>query len=490
MRIRIALAASAIAFGLVATANSGGYRFGISDQAYYEPAVAKLVDPALFPRDSALLDVQSKFLGSVHLLAGVARAAGAGLPSVFAATYVVTLAGLFAASVVFARRLGLSWWAVAGFLVLLTLRHRIAKTGANSLEGYMHPRMLAFVCGIAASAACLRGRLAWTAVWTTLAAVMHPTTALWFAVAVSAAVFVSRPAWRRPLALVAAIGLALAIWLLVTGPLAGRVRIMDGDWLAVLADKDYLFPSAWPAYAWLLNLAYPAVIALVYRQRRRTGAASSGEGALVAGFLTLVAVFLVSVPLTMARVALAVQLQIDRVFWLTDFLTMAYLAWWLIDRRPGARARAAIVAGLAVLALARGAYILRVEADRRLVQVDLPETTWVQALTWLRTQPASWQVLADPGHAWKYGLSVRVGAHRDTWLEMGKDSSMAMYDHDVALRVRERTAELGDFETIAPAALRSLAARFHLDVLVDRRARSLDLPVLYQNADFVVYDLR
>jgi hypothetical protein len=490
VRIWIALAASAVAFGLVATANSGGYRFGISDQAYYEPAVAKLVNPELFPRDSALLDVQSRFLGSVHLLAGIARVTGAGLPSVFAVTYAVTLAGLFTASLVLARRLGLSWWAAAGFLVLLTLRHRIAKTGANSLEGYMHPRMLAFACGIAACAVGLRGRLAWTAAWTALAAVMHPTTALWFAIVASTAVFVARPVWRRPLALAAAIGVALAIWLLVSGPLAGRVRIMDADWLAVLADKDYLFPTGWPAYAWIVNLAYPVVIGLVYRLRRRTGTAVPGEGALVAGLLTLVAIFLISVPFTMARVALAVQLQIDRVFWLTDFFTTAYVAWWLIDRRGDARLRAALVAGLAVVALARGAYVLRVEADRRMVQLDLPDTPWVQALAWLRTQPTSWHVLADPGHAWKYGISVRVGADRDTWLEMGKDSSMAMYDHDVALRMRERAAALGDFETIAPAALRSLAARFHLDVLIDRRARSLDLPVLYQNADFVVYDLR
>src|SRR4029078_8943199 len=96
------------------------------------------------------LDVQSRFLGSVHLLAGLSRATGAGLPSLFLVASLATMAGLFAASVVLARRLGLSWWAVAAVLLLLTLRHRIAKTGANSLEGYMHPRMLAFAIGLAA----------------------------------------------------------------------------------------------------------------------------------------------------------------------------------------------------------------------------------------------------------------------------------------------------------------------------------------------------
>jgi len=486
----IALAAAAVAFGLVATANSGGYRFGVSDQAYYEPAVAKIVDPTLFPRDSGLLDVQSKFLGSVHLLGALVRWTGATLPSVFAVTYAITLAGLFAASVMLARRLGLSWWAVAGFLVLLTLRHRIAKTGANSLEGYMHPRMLAFVCGVAASAALVRGRIGWTAAWTALAALMHPTTALWFLLLEVAALFVARPAWRRPLILGVTIGVAVGIWLLITGPLAGRVRIMDAEWLSVLADKDYLFPSGWPAYAWLINLAYPIVIWLVFKQRQRSSAAVPGESALVAGMLALVAIFLLSVPFSSARVALAVQLQVNRVFWLTDFFAAAYAAWWLIDRRRDPRVRAALVVVLAVVALVRGVYVLRVETDRRLAQWTLPDTTWVEALVWLRTQPETWQVLADPGHAWKNGVSVRVGAHRDTFLEMGKDASMAMYDRAVAVRVQERTAALGDFAAIDSAGARSVGARFHLDVMIDQTTRALDLPVLYRNADFVIYGLR
>jgi len=487
---RAALAVAAAAFAVVATANSGGYRFGVSDQAYYEPAVAKGVDPTLFPRDSALLDVQSRFLGSVHLLAGLSRATGAALPSLFLVTYLATMAGLFAASVVLARRLGLSWWAVAAFLLLLTLRHRIAKTGANSLEGYMHPRMIAFVCGVAAAAAAARARASWAAAWTIAAAFMHPTTGVWFAVMFASGIAAARPAWRRALVAGGGVAAIVAGWMLTLGPLAGRLRIMDADWLAVLANKDYVFPAAWPAYAWLLNLAYPVILLLVYRQRRARGITAPGEQAIVAGLLALVGLFLISVPLTAAHVALAVQLQINRVFWLTDFLATLYVAWWLIDRAPHARRRIAIVGLIAALAIGRGAYVLRVEADRTLVQASLPDTTWTEVLAWLRTQPASWLVLADPGHAWKYGVSVRVGAHRDAFLELGKDSSMAMYDRDVAMRVKERSAALDNFDGLEAAGVRALAARFGIDVLVDRRTRVLALPVLHQNADFVVYDLR
>ena len=54
-------------------------------------------------------------------------------------------------------------------------------------------------------------------------------------------------------------------------------------------------------------------------------------------------------------------------------------------------------------------------------------------------------MLADPGHAWKYGTSVRVSAARDVFLEEVKDSALAIYSRDVASRVVERTAAIGDF---------------------------------------------
>ena len=489
-----ALAAAAVAFFVLVTANSGGYRFGVSDQAYYEPAIAKGLDAQLFPRDSALLNVQSKYLGSVHLLAFVTALTGTNPPTVFLVTYVITVCGLFAASVVLARRLGMSWWACATFLLLLALRHRIAKTAANTMEGYMHPRMLAFVCGIAACAALAGGRALWAAVWTLVAIAMHPTTGLWFGILVAVALTTGRVRLTGRHVRVVVLGAVVAVllgWGLATfGPLAGRLVIMDRDWLDVLEEKDYLFPAAWPAYAWIVNLSYSLLLWLAFRSRQRRGVALPVETGLVAGVLALVVLFLVSVPFTMAKVALAVQLQINRIFWVADFFTSAYVAWWLVDRSASVRLRLAIVSVLTVAACVRGAYILRVESDRMLIQATLPKSDWISALSWLESQPKDWFVLADPGQAWKFGASVRVGAHRDTLLEAGKDSSMAMYDRDVAMHVKDRTEALANFEALDTDGIRSLAARYHLTVLVDKRGRTLALPVLYENAGFVVYDLR
>lgn len=475
-------------FVMLATANSGGYRFGVSDQAFYVPAIAHQLDPALFPRDGAMLDAQSRLITSDELMAGVMRRTDLPLTTVAAALYVVSLVVLGAAAVAFARGLQLSWWAVAAFGLLLTLRHRIAKTGANSLEGYMHPRQLAFGLGVAALACLIRDRLIPAALLLAASALLHPTTAVWFAIVFVAGVAMRRPEWRVRAVAIGVAGAGVALWMVLAGPLAGRLTTMDDAWLQVLAEKDYLFPTDWPVDAWLINLAYPVVIWATWRYRHVRGLASPAEAGLAWGAAALTLAFVVSIPLTAMELALAVQLQITRVFWVLDFVALAYVAWWL-TRHP--RVAQAAVAVLLVASAARGYYLLEVwQPDRRLAQVALPPTPWVDAMTWLGAQPDDWHVLADPGHAWKYGVSVRVAAGKDTLLESVKDSAISLYDRDIALRVAARTQDLIDYDRLTTARARALDDEYDLDVVIVESAHHLDLPVLYRNDHFVIYDLR
>jgi hypothetical protein len=181
------LAAGGALFVILATANSGGYRYGASDQAFYGPAVALRMDPSLFPRDRVLFAPQRRAGLADDLFAAVARATGADLSIVFAAIYVVALLTLAMSAVWFARGLGGDTWMASALLLILTFRHQIARTGANSLEGYMHPRVLAFAIGVAALGAAVRQRFGVAALAVLCAAVFHPTTALWFAVVVTIA---------------------------------------------------------------------------------------------------------------------------------------------------------------------------------------------------------------------------------------------------------------------------------------------------------------
>jgi hypothetical protein len=111
-------------------------------------------------------------------------------------------------------------------------------------------------------------------------------------------------------------------------------------------------------------------------------------------------------------------------------------------------------------------------------------------MQWLRTQPSDWLVVADPDHAWKYGSSVRVAASRDVVLESVKDTAISLYDRAVAMRTASRIPPLADYPFTTADAARSVGRWFSATVLVTESSHALDLPRLYQNPQFVVYDLR
>jgi hypothetical protein len=314
---------------------------------------------------------------------------------------------------------------------------------------------------------------------------------MWFA----GLVLVAAVWWhRRRRSLVPAMaGAAVLVPVLAPIVAPGLFPRMDDVWLTVVSDRDYLFSLDWPLYAWALNLGYVVLLAALAAYRQRAGIARTGEAGLFAGLFALVLVFLATLPAVERHVAFFVALQANRVFWILDLVLAVLGAWWLIEivpRLTHRRAGAAAAALVAIFSLARGGYVLAMETNRALVEPDLPRTTWTETMRWLEAQPASWHVLADPGHAWKYGSSVRVAARRDTLLELGKDPAMAMYDRPLAHRVADRSAALARFDTLSLADVRRLDAAYDLDVFVDTTARQFDLPVLFRNPDFVAYDLR
>jgi hypothetical protein len=108
-------------------------------------------------------------------------------------------------------------------------------------------------------------------------------------------------------------------------------------------------------------------------------------------------------------------------------------------------------------------------------------------MRWLATQPKDAHVLADSGHAYRYGSSVRVSAGRDVFLEETKDAAIAIYSRDVAVRVVERIGALGNFATLTAADVQRLGERYGLTHVVT--AGRLDLPLVFENSAFRVYTL-
>ena len=90
------LAAALVAFVVLATANGGMYRYGVSDQAFYIPVVTRALDPAAFPHDATLIDAQGQLMLSDEALALLVRTTGASLDTLFFAGYLLSLALIFA----------------------------------------------------------------------------------------------------------------------------------------------------------------------------------------------------------------------------------------------------------------------------------------------------------------------------------------------------------------------------------------------------------
>jgi hypothetical protein len=180
-----------------------------------------------------------------------------------------------------------------------------------------------------------------------------------------------------------------------------------------------------------------------------------------------------------------VQLQIPRVFWLVDLVALS-LAIGAIRRQ---RVAMAVAGALLLVSLSRGIYVMTIEhPERALFAIQLPATPWEDAMAWMKRQPLDVHVLADPGHAWRYGSSVRVSAERDVFLEEVKDSALAIYSRDVAVRYLDRTRAIGDFTQLTAARAGELADAYDLDYLVSEA--DLALPVAYRNAQFKVYSLQ
>lgn len=81
-RLHVYIVAGVI-FGVLATANAAGYRYGGSDQAFYIPALTHALVPDSFPRDAALIDAQAKLVVVDDVFAAVSRASGLSTEALF-----------------------------------------------------------------------------------------------------------------------------------------------------------------------------------------------------------------------------------------------------------------------------------------------------------------------------------------------------------------------------------------------------------------------
>ena len=496
-RVRLALAARRSLFALLATANSGGYRYGVSDQAFYVPAIALTVRPSLFPRDRVVLDAQMRAWLGDSVLGGLAPSGRRG-PAGALRRALRRHAGCCCSPPASRSRAELAptGGRSATFLVLLTLRHRIAKTGANSLEGYMHPRMLAFALGLAAFASdrtkslrrgagldrarCCRPHDDGDLVRGRAGRGLH--------LAAAANAGRSPHGGRR--------GRRSAALALTMRPASFGLTVMDDAWIAVLGGQG-------------LSLLRRLAAVRVGRQPRVSrparprapAPARSGRGSRRVRPDSIAGLTGARGDLSRLRAAHRSPCRHGRPdagqSHLLDSRRRRGPLRRLVDH-DGARAAVALSprrarwwASLILASALRGYYVVRVESDHPLVEIRPQAAGWIAAMDWLRTQPTSWHVLADPHHAWRFGSSVRVAA---------RTRHRARAEQRLGIRdLRSRSALVGcsnesqaldRFDEFSAADVRKSSTGYGIDVFVDRAARRFEFPVLYRNDEFIIYDLR
>ena len=136
----------------------------------------------------------------------------------------------------------------------------------------------------------------------------------------------------------------------------------------------------------------------------------------------------------------------------------------------------------------RGGYRGFVERpEQPVVEVGFADTDWTDLMEWASRQPVGTHFLADPGHAGRYGTSVRVASGRDVYLELIKDSALAIYSSEIAGRVARRVDDIGDFSQLTEERAGVLARQYELDFLITERR--LDLPVVYEAGALTAYRL-
>jgi hypothetical protein len=231
-------------------------------------------------------------------------------------------------------------------------------------------------------------------------------------------------------------------------------------------------------------------VLVLYRRRQRAGLVTGAERGVMWGCVALLGVFAIALPLNAAHLAIVVQLQTPRVFWMLDFLATIYAVWAITESSVATvRGGRLALASIALFSISRSAYIKFVKfPDRPVAEIAIADTAWGRVMAWARTTPHDTGWLADPAHAVLYGTSVRVAGQRDVFVEGVKDAAIGMYERDVAMRTRDRLAEAQPFDQMTPERARDLAARYALDYLVT--VQPLNLPIAFSAGDLRVYRLR
>jgi hypothetical protein len=464
-RLRDALTLSFLALSAILLQ---GYHYGFEDQAIWLPAIKNSLDPSLYPHDSIFFLAQTRFSLFPQMMAFFIKLTS--LPtdvSVFLwhlfSIFLVLLGCLKLARHCFPDPCA-QWAAVATICVARLAP--VAGPHLNLMDRYLHPRDLA--TGLLLLALVAVFKRSFTALlWIALAAVIHPT------MAVFGAFHLAIQAWSQPrktwsLVISASAALLLLAFVYHFRPVANPA------WHEILLTRPYLFPPKWPWYAWICTAAVLATVHWfvgIARRRELPVVEHISRRIVISGIIGIAgAVLITTVPAFERLIPTEPMRTLHLVYFLLVFLGGGLLGQTVLQSHP-LRWFVFLFSISAVFLV--GNKIVYSSSPYIEVPGRLPRNAWVAAFDWIRQNtPNDAYFALDPHYMTRPGEDhhgFRAFAERSVLADWVKDRSVSALEPQLADRWLEEESGTNYWERFTVNDLLQLKKRFGVDWIVLER---------------------
>jgi hypothetical protein len=450
-----------------------GYHGGVEDAEIYLPGVLKLLNPALFPKNTEFFESHAGMSLFSTVISASVRAAHLPAPAVLMMWHAITIFALLWACFRIARicfhESHAAWCGVALVASLLTLP--VAGTALYIMDQYVTARSLSTAASMLTLASALERRYVRAFLWLAFTAAVHPLMAI-FAGTLLLVFLTFEQVRRIEPAMLALVPAAMF-------PPVSRTYAM------VLDAHPYFLLSRWAWYEWLGIVAPFGILAIMARKSRDPLSPTEQLLHAVALFeaLFLALGLCISMPGPLERFAEIQPMRCLLLVYLVMLLVGGGLAGRFLLRRRAWRW------ALLFVPLCAGMAIAQVQLFPASPHIEWPgaspRNSWVAAFEWVRTHtPQDAFFALDPDYERLPGEDVhgfRAIAQRSMVADNGKDSgAVSMFPSLAAEWIEQVNARRG-WKQFERADFLKLRARYGVEWVLLQQPGVRGLPCPYRN---------
>jgi len=455
-----------------------GYHPGIEDAEIYIPGIKKLLNANLYPSFGEF------FLDHAHstlfdeLIAASVRVTH--LPFDLAifiwylASIFLTLQACWQLSVACFEKAEARWAGVATVAALLTLP--VAGTSLYIADQYLTARSIVTFAVLFAIANTVKGRTTMAAIWSIIAACIHPLMTVF---GVSYAVILWRAKREPPLK---------AVYQLLPASILVNDLLPDPSaaYRQALATRPYFFLLQWQWYEWLGALA-PLLLLWVMGRLAEKGSLRTlrlmSQSLMTYGILYLLVAIVITVPTRFVGAARFQPMRSLHLLYILMFLFGGGLIGQYILRRKVWRWFALFLPLCAVMFIAQRQ--LFPSSPHVEWPNQEPKTDWLKAFEWVRSNtPTDALFAVDPKYMTKDDQhGFRAIAERSRLADAVKDSGAVTMFPDLPAAdhwIEQLTAEQG-WDHFREKDFRRLKKTYGVSWIVSERTQKLSFECPYEN---------